>query len=319
MGLEPKQKTIGIKGSNMNKKPISKLFEHEGLIISKTSDEEVYDLNYREVVSLFEQQGIIVLRDFNLEPDELRTFTDLYTDTYASDALRRAIRTSQKGFRSVDLEIPDVELHSEASFAPAWPEIIWLYCNEPPLKNGATIFCDGIRLWKSLSAKAKDFFMENPIRYDTAIPIAEKKPGKGKRPWALHSLGTSQGHIDWETGLLHIIQTRFAVHESRIPNNLCFANHLLITVETEPQLLARKMINGEEIPQQIMEEIHKKSEELTYDFIWEKRDLIMLDNKRFFHGRRPIEKGDPRDIIIAQTSKASFGYGSTTRRQKRSS
>ena len=56
------------------------------------------------------------------------------------------------------------------------------------------------------------------------------------------------------------------------------------------------MINGEEIPQQIMEEIHKKSEELTYDFIWEKRDLIMLDNKRFFHGRRPFEKGDPRDI-----------------------
>ena len=50
----------------MDKKPISKLFEHEGLIISKTSNEEIDDLNHQEVVSLFEHHGIIVFRDFNL-------------------------------------------------------------------------------------------------------------------------------------------------------------------------------------------------------------------------------------------------------------
>ena len=37
----------------MDKKPISKLFENEGLITSKTSDEEIYDLNHQELVSLF--------------------------------------------------------------------------------------------------------------------------------------------------------------------------------------------------------------------------------------------------------------------------
>jgi len=47
---------------------------------------------------------------------------------------------------------------------------------------------------------------------------------------------------------------------------------------------------------------------------WEKNDLIMIDNKRFMHGRRAIVKDDPRDIVIIQSQYASFGYGYTTRR-----
>ena len=39
----------------------------------------------------------------------------------------------------------------------------------------------------------------------------------------------------------------------------------------------------------------------------------MLDNKRFLHGRRKYKKNDPRDIVVIQSAKASFGYGSTTR------
>ena len=43
------------------------------------------------------------------------------------------------------------------------------------------------------------------------------------------------------------------------------------------------------------------------------KDLMMIDNKRFMHGRRAFEKSEPRDLVIIQSAKASFGYGSTTR------
>ena len=47
----------------------------------------------------------------------------------------------------------------------------------------------------------------------------------------------------------------------------------------------------------------------------EKNDLLMIDNKRFMHGRRAFDKSIKRDIVIVQTQRASFGYGSTTRKQ----
>ena len=51
----------------------------------------------------------------------------------------------------------------------------------------------------------------------------------------------------------------------------------------------------------------------SYEHNWKKGDLIMLDNKRFLHGRRKYKKNDPRDIVIIQSARASFGYGSTSR------
>ena len=37
-------------------------------------------------------------------------------------------------------------------------------------------------------------------------------------------------------------------------------------------------------------------------------------NKRFMHGRRAYKKNDVRDIVNLQTSRASFGYGSSIRK-----
>ena len=40
----------------------------------------------------------------------------------------------------------------------------------------------------------------------------------------------------------------------------------------------------------------------------------MVDNKRFMHGRKSLIEGGTRDIVVVQTQRASFGYGSTTRK-----
>ena len=44
-------------------------------------------------------------------------------------------------------------------------------------------------------------------------------------------------------------------------------------------------------------------------------DFVMIDNKRFMHGRRAYKKGINRDIVIVQTQRASFAYGATTRKR----
>ena len=74
-------------------------------------------------------------------------------------------------------------------------------------------------------------------------------------------------------------------------------------------------IDGNKIPQNILDEVSEKSNELIYDLDWKKNDFVMLVNRRFIHGRRAFKKEDKRDIMIVETSSANFGYGSTTRKK----
>ena len=55
-----------------------------------------------------------------------------------------------------------------------------------------------------------------------------------------------------------------------------------------------------------MSEIKKVTNESTIDINWKNEDLIMIDNKRFMHGRRKINKEEKRDIINIQPLKSNF-------------
>ena len=332
----------------MIEKTISDKFFGGGLIINSSDSENIRKLDYDMIVKLFEKNGVILFRGFDIKPEEITELTDLYTEHYAHDALRRASRIGQKLVRTVDYNSHDallrankitqkklhkvdvvkkkdedwkmdydnyeeMSLHSEGSYAPDYPEIIWFYCNEFSTNGkGCTTLCDGIKLWDNLSYETKNFFLLNPIRYKLKIPVAEKKIGNGKKKWLLNYQGAGDGLLDLSNGLLNITQIRFAVHPSRLPNKMCFSNHILYR-DTDPHILEWGTIDGRKIPQNILDEVKEKSKKLTYDLDWKKNDFVMLDNKRFIHGRRAFKKGDKRDIMIVESSSANFSYGSTTR------
>ena len=151
----------------MSKKFIIEKNESGLTIIKKTSNISIQDL-YHEVVSLFEDSGLILFRDFNINPEKITEITNRYTEKYSGEALRRSSHYGQKVVHGVDtggmgkgdedIGGPAVDFHSESSFTPTMPEVIWFYCNLPPQKGGKTILCDGIKLWKDLSTKTKSFF-----------------------------------------------------------------------------------------------------------------------------------------------------------------
>jgi len=295
---------------------ISELFEGSGLIINKSKNESVLDFQYNEIVSLFEKYGIILFRGFDLKPEKIANLTDIYTEKYARDAYRRKTRFNEKNIHDVDIGNDAHTLHSEGSYSPASPEIIWFYCNEPPEQSGETILCDGLRLWQALSTSTKAFFQAEPLRFQLEIPTGVKRKGKGKQNWISNTPGTS-GFIDWDQGNIVFSQLTYAIHPNRSGRSVSFSNHLLAELGKDPQLKNKKMLmaSGDEVPDKYLNEIKSKSDELTYDHHWEKNDLLMIDNKRFMHGRRAFDKSIKRDIIIVQTERASFGYGSTTRKQ----
>lgn len=298
----------------MKKSHISKLFNNEGLILENINSSRMNEINIDEIKSSFKKYGIIVFKGFEFEPKKLTSFTDIFTKTYAADARRRAKRYGAKNITNVDYGYNQIDLHSEASFAPAWPEIIWFYCVTPTAgKGGATTLCDGVVLWQKLSPDTKNFFLTNPIIYKLKIPVVDKKPGKGKKPWSLNDSDVSDCFLDYDTGLLNLVLSRYAVHKDKFSDQLCFSNHLLIHLSSEDQIISRTLLDDKKIPDEIANEIKIKSDKFTYEYIWKKNDLIMINNKRFMHGRRGYNKEDARDIVNIQTGKANFGNGFATK------
>ena len=298
----------------MKTRPITNLFEDKGLIVFKSEEKSIFDLKYGEIVHLFEKHGLILFRGFEIKPNEISIFTDMYTEKYARDAYRRGKRFEKNIIHNVDLGNDAHSLHSEGSYSPTSPEIIWFYCNISPENGGETTLCDGMKLWAALPIEIKAFFLKEPLRFDIEIPLDIKRKNKDKQTWLSNTPGTS-GYIDWNLGLLVFTQLQYAIQKTRFGNSLSFANHLLADLGKDPQIKNKSILmsSGKNIPINYLNEIRKKSEELTYDHNWEKTDILMIDNKRFLHGRRSFAKGINRDIVIVQTERANFGYGSTTR------
>jgi len=292
----------------MKRYHISKLFDREGLVIVNSNSLKISEINSKYIISSYEKYGIIIFKGFDFKKINPTFFTDIFTKAYSTDALRRPTRFGKKNITSVDYGFSEIDLHSEASFAPSWPVIIWFYCITPTTgEGGATTLCDGSVLWKKLSTKAKTFFLTNPIIYKLKIPIPNKKLGKGKRPWPIENPAVSDCFIDGDSSTINLTLSRFAVQKRRGSNVLCFANHLL-SIDAEDQIISGTVKNNQKIPDVFIKEIINKSEDLTYEHYWEKNDLMMIDNRRFMHARRSFNKNDPRDIINIQTARASFGY-----------
>lgn len=292
---------------------ISELFFDDGCLIDGQGT-DLHTLENEIVIKNFENYGVIIFRNFDHAVSNLIDFTNKFTKTYANDALRRKIRLENNKIRDVDIGLQKVDLHSEASFSPAWPEIIWFSClSASNLKNsGRTLLCDGIKLWENINSQTKKFFLSNQIKYDLKIPYAEPQIGKNTKEWYIDEPGVQNCKLNPEKGLIEFEFKRYAVGKSRIQNKLAFANHLIVSLDSENQLFSRTLENGKEIPIQIRNEILEKSLSLSFKFEWEVGDIMMIDNKRFMHGRESIKENDTRDIINVQSLKSSFGFGHYT-------
>tara|TARA_B100001123_G_scaffold449234_2_gene613688 strand:+ start:422 stop:1354 length:933 start_codon:yes stop_codon:yes gene_type:complete len=304
---------------------LSNKIERGGSIIEPSNEKDLSKIDRNKVIEIFEDKGVILFRNFNLDKDTITEFTDLFTQQYANDANRRKARFKNSKMHDVDPGKMEMPLHSEASYSPSWPEIVWFYCNQAPKKSGQTTICDGRLIYKNLCAKTKNFFLSNQIVYNLKIPYErnenqnkENKQSKLK-PWYIENPGVSDCFIDFKNKVINLKQKRYAVIETRKLNEVAFVNHLQIILDRDPQILGWSLEDGSKIPDEIMSEIREVSNKLIVDIDWENNDLCMIDNKRIMHGRRKILDDEKRDIINLQSLKASFGYGSTMRKQINSS
>lgn len=301
----------------MNVKNLSEKFYNHGTIIFPSGNDNPQVIKKNKVIEEFEEKGIVVFKNYNFNKKSLWNFVKKFSYQFSNDADRRDIKFDNKNIRGVDPGNQEIKLHSESSFNTACPEIIWFYCNQAPSKNskgGETTICDGIMIWDKLSLKTKKFFLANCIEYFLKIKINLANNFKHKRKWFLNNIGVTNPVLNPKTSTLDFIQKTFAVNETRLPGKLAFANHLLIDLKYEPQIIYRKIAGKKMLPKNINKEINKIVKKYTFKIKWQNGDLVMLDNKRFMHGRTKFKVKSKREIINVQTKLSNFGYGSTSRK-----
>lgn len=296
-------------------KKISKLFLNEGVILKNNHKKSLMKIDRKLIINLFLKHGIIIFKNFDFKPGDITKFTDKFTLRYANDATRREIKFKNKKIKTVDLGYNEMALHSEASFSPSWPDILWFICISASKKSGFTTICDGTKIYEKLDYKTKQFFLKNPIQYELKIPFKKNlnqnkanlnKSKNNLKTWLLNCPGTFDTKISLKGGYIYTKYLKYAVVETKIPGVLSFCNHLLGVFGTDPQILSCKLINGKKIPQNIYEEIREVTKKLTIEIKWKENEICMIDNKRFMHGRTAIHKGEKREILNLQTLYANL-------------
>ena len=252
-------------------------------------------INKKKIKEIYKKYGLVILRDFDFDENDFFKFAEQFTKTFSNDANRRK-KTDKKQINHVDVGIKKMSLHSEASFAPTWPEIIWFYGKNVSKKYGETTICCGNELWEVLSSNTKKFLKSNLLKFkvksDIGIKIKNKK-------WNLNKIGVFNEYID-KKGYLNYEHIKFAISNSKYTNKIYLSSHILYE-DTDPTIMSMKLANNKKIPKKIINEIKKKSDSITYYHQWKKRDVLMIDNKRYMHGRNKIIKKELREILNIQT------------------
>tara|TARA_A100001015_G_scaffold269533_1_gene321294 strand:+ start:5985 stop:6845 length:861 start_codon:yes stop_codon:yes gene_type:complete len=253
----------------------------------------------------FKKYGIIVLENFNIKPENLVDYINQFTTKYSNDANRRVERFGKKNIKSVDVGNHQIPLHSESSFTPACPEIMWFYCVENNLENGTpTTICDGVKVWEAIPLELKKKFLSEPIVYKVEAEVPKKKDNKS-REWYIESIGIKDPIINFAEGKLSFLYKKYAINYIKQINKISFCNHIL-SIFDEKQILEAYIESDKKFLKNHYKFIEELTEKFTYEFKWKKNLLLIIDNNRFMHGRRAIKKNEKRDIINIQTLISNF-------------
>ncbi len=297
-----------------------------GLMIEAGDCTSVDKLPATEFIQLFKQHGALLLRDFKVDTETFLNFTSLYTrefSTYQGGGLRwgQLDRKQIDGHETLlsvtgSTQSFAVPLHGEMYYMRRKPGILWFYCAHPPEQAGETTLCDGIKLHESMSEDLKAFFARNRLKYVRQL-TAEEWPVVFQtnelpvlRKWCAENGAELTVEDDNSILVEYVCSATSKNGEADV-----FINNLLIVYSAEQAIrtgvaqqvlgslprnvcpMVVRLESGAEVPEEVVAEIRKTAESLTYNVSWRQDDILMVDNTRVLHGRKRCE-GQGRSIYV---------------------
>lgn len=277
-------------------------------LIEADAAEALGTLDPALVMARYRVHGALLLRGFDYDLDGFRAFCRRFCPTAAiNESPGRANLGDAAEVQSVNLGEDAFPLHPELSREPWKPDTAFFACLSPPREGGETTLCDGVALAAALPAPVREglaarrlvhmmptwpelfaFWLGTPDP-DAAL-LANPPP---MCPYRFLTLASGQVVRSF---------SRPALHRPMFSDGLAFGNFLLFARYHAGRRDFPLLDNLTTVPDAWTEAARDCGERLSYPHAWRQGDILMLDNTRFMHGRRPIRDARERSIVTY------FGY-----------
>jgi alpha-ketoglutarate-dependent taurine dioxygenase len=280
-------------------------------------------------VSALRADGALLFRGFPLETAEdfdawVRAF-DRGTFSYR-DSLSNAVRVDLTDRVFTANEAPPeatIRLHHELAQTPAHPRDLFLFCEKPAERGGATALCRSDRVFEAIARRLPDFAQAaevHGLRYRTVMPPEDDPASALGRSWRGTLSVRSRGEAETKLAQLGYTWTWsendcLAATTPRLPAVLAlgdgrrtFFNQLVATrswsdERNDPER-AVWLGNGAPISLDLRDAVAEETERLDIDLDWQKGDVAILDNHLAMHGRRSFEGS--RRVLVAFSARAEL-------------
>ena len=271
------------------------------------------------VVHDFQEVGAVLIRRPGTTEEMFVEFGDAFVDCirhHATGTPERDTVRAEKYLSTVNKGRDSIPLHREASYLPERPDVLLFYCVRPSLVGGQTTLCDGVSLLKALPGAVR-FYVEDgagaglvwtwtlpPQRwqawFDTtsSTRVLERiaRLSEKLEPWEYASVEFDDDHLKGIFRTRSVIPTCFG-------NEVSFCNSVLAYYDRAPgphvakHLYGVTLSDGSPFPEDILSTIRILAERLTCEVTWQAGDILMVDNSRWMHGRRPVTDPDRRIFV----------------------
>ncbi|MCG8914459.1 TauD/TfdA family dioxygenase [Actinokineospora sp. PR83] len=269
--------------------------------------------------------GAVVFRGFRLTEADLDSVLDLLLPNRLAYVHGNSPRTKVGRDVYTSTEYPPahtISMHNEMSYAARWPARLAFFCDRAAGTGGATPVVDGQRWLAALDPGVRAAFAGG-VRYTQNL-----HGGKGfGKSWQETFETDDRGAVErfladaeaqwwWRPdGGLRVTQLRAATtrhpgtgaevwfsqadqwHPDTLGDEVARALRSIMPEEDMPQAVS--YADGAPIPAEHVRHVRERGLAEAVDVDWRAGDLLLVDNVRVAHGRRPFT--GPRRVLVAMS------------------
>ena len=280
------------------------------------------------IESQLEEYGAVLFSGLPIESaEDFDLFVSSFnynTFTYEG-SLSNAVRINRTNKVFTANEAPkeiEIFLHHEMAQTPIYPKNIFFFCKSASLNGGQTPLCRSDDLYAAIlkeDAGLLTKFQENGVIYNSVMSNGDELISGQGRSWQktlgviskdeaeirLNDLGYSWNWIEGDN--LSVTTKTFEAIKELKDGSKSFFNQVLAASlgwkkNSEDDLLPVKFGNGDEIPEASIQMISELAKSLTLLRHWKDNDILLIDNYRVMHGRKPFSGEKAREVLVSLTN-----------------
>lgn len=245
------------------------------------------------VIQQIGESGAVIVRGLAPTNDSLIAISTMFADdfiTYPDSRARKSLNENGT-IQTVHTGEQKLLLHSELSYSPFRPDLIWFQCIlPPPGSSGRTLLADGAAVLKSLSSATRSELERRWLRYSEDLEPdfwgMFFRTRDATEAWAKFQQLGFQG-LQFEGNMLRVNYRQPAVSHSKFSDEAVFCNNLHHDRFSGDHL---RYDDGSLPGAAIYEEIGEMLDEASRWVPWEAGDIAIIDNTRVLHGRTAVGK-----------------------------